>query len=42
MNDNHSEQAEEIRASMEQSEYWEKMWDDYLAWCRENEHTNHE
>ena len=42
MNDNHSKQSEEIKANMEQSEYWEKMWDDYLAWCRANENSAHE
>ena len=42
MNDDHSEQTEEIRANTEQSEYWERMWDDYLVWCRDNEHVNHE
>ena len=42
MNDDHSEEAEEIKTRMEQSEHWEKMWDDYLAWCRANENSAHE
>ena len=36
------QEKEEVIANIQQQEYWERMWDEYLAWCRENENTAHE
>ena len=37
-----AEEMEKIKSSMEEHEYWERMWDEYVAWCREQENGAHE
>ena len=37
-----NDNLEETKTDLEQPEYWERMWDEYLAWCRANENSTHE